>query len=149
MSGASRSHVLITDNVFFALKQALQGSCRVYSSDLRLWIQSAKLFAYPDVMVSCDEEQVFPGPTESLMNPALIIEVLSKTTRNYDRGDKFMYYRSLPSLHLMRSQKALEAARRAMQAGRKQPKQPARAEVQKYKNGRPARMARSRSAVWG
>ena len=82
VSGATRRHVLITDNVVGLLRASLKESCVVYSSNLRLWIDSPRLFTYPNAMVSCGEERMYPGPTESLMNPVLIIEVLSKSTRN-------------------------------------------------------------------
>jgi len=66
---------------------------------MRLWVESAKLFTYPDIMVTCGDRTYFESAgTMSLTNPVLIAEVLSKATRNYDKGDKFTFYRSIPSV---------------------------------------------------
>jgi Uma2 family endonuclease len=99
MAGASPPHVLITGNVAAELHAQLKGRpCRVYSSDLRVRVSETGLYTYPDVVVVCGEQQFDDEKGESLLNPTLIVEVLSETTEAYDRGDKFGHYRRLPSL---------------------------------------------------
>ena len=98
MAGASNAHNLITGNLFIELSLKLRGKpCRTYTSDMKVRIGEGKKFFYPDVLVSCASE------TEDLTTyymdqPRLIIEVLSKSTEGFDRGDKFKFYRSIPSL---------------------------------------------------
>ena len=98
MAGASRNHNIITGNLSFCLKQALTKNCYVYSSDMRLKIQKKGLYTYPDILVTCDNEDFADEHMDTLLNPKLIIEVLSKSTESYDRGKKFEMYRSLDSL---------------------------------------------------
>jgi Uma2 family endonuclease len=99
MSGASSWHVWIVVNVSAELRQQLKGKpCRVSASDFRLRVTPAGLYTYPDVMVVCGEPQFADDQKDTLLNPILIVEVLSKSTRNYDRNRKFQYYRKLPSL---------------------------------------------------
>lgn len=92
-------HVLIVTNLVGELSQKLrQRPCKVYSTDLRLKVSPAGLYTYPDVMVTCGEEKYDDEHADTLLNPSLIIEVLSESTKNYDRGQKFETYRTLPSL---------------------------------------------------
>ena len=100
MSGASRKHNLIGINLVISLGTQLRGkNCEMYSSDMRVHVPATGLFTYPDVAVVCgepkfrDEERL-----DTLLNPTLLIEVLSPSTENYDRGKKFEDYRSLESL---------------------------------------------------
>src|ERR1700735_57548 len=99
MSGASRRHVWITANVLGNLWQQLKGKpYRVSASDFRLRVTPAGLYTYPDVMVVCGEPQFADEQKDTVLNPVLIVEVLSESTRDYDRGRKFQHYRKLPSL---------------------------------------------------
>ncbi len=97
MVGARQDHVVVSGNIFAGLKQRLRGTpCRAYIADLKLRVESADAFFYPDVMVSCH-----PGDLKNpqyISNPTLIVEVLSDSTAAYDRGGKFVAYRSLESL---------------------------------------------------
>lgn len=97
MAGASESHVTVALNLATLLRAHVRGSpCRVYISDMKVRVDSADSFFYPDVFVTCN-----PGDAgEPLMkrNPTLIVEVLSESTAAYDRGAKFAHYRELPSL---------------------------------------------------
>ena len=78
----------------------MQRPCRVYSQALRVCVSPTGLYTYPDVVVTCGEEQFVGGPGSStLLNPLLIVEVLSESTRDYDRGAKFEHYRTLRSLN--------------------------------------------------
>ena len=99
MAGASRRHGLIVTNIIAELRQQLKGKpCEVYASDLRLRVTPAGLYTYPDVMVVCGDVQFADDRKDTVLNPAVLIEVLSESTRDYDRGRKFEYYRTLPSL---------------------------------------------------
>ena len=97
MAGAEDRHVTVTMNIAFALRQHLSGSpCRTYMSDMRLSVAAAGSYFYPDVMVTCSSADQASALVKA--EPKLIIEVLSSSTAADDRGQKFSYYRSLPSL---------------------------------------------------
>jgi Uma2 family endonuclease len=99
MTGASRKHILITLGVAAALREQLRGRpCETYSSEMRVRIPSANLYTYPDVVVACGKPEFEDAEVDTLLNPVLIVEVLSKSTAAYDRRQKFDYYRTLPSL---------------------------------------------------
>lgn len=99
MSGGTTNHNKIAGNFYAYLKFALRGQrCDIYIGDVRLWIPRHRLYTYPDVMV-IQGEPVYTGKnTTTVMNPCLIVEVLSKSTKNYDQGDKFLAYRSISEL---------------------------------------------------
>jgi len=99
MAGGTDKHASITLNVAAELRQRLRSKpCRVYSTDLRLRVTPTGLYAYPDVMVICGDVQYADGHHDIVLNPRLIVEVLSRSTKSYDLGEKFEHYRSLPSL---------------------------------------------------
>ena len=99
MSGASRPHVLIVGNLGRELGNQLEAvPCEIYTTDMRLRVAPNGLYSYPDVMVACGEPQFADDQIDTLLNPLLIVEVLSDSTQNYDRGRKFDQYRMLPSL---------------------------------------------------
>jgi Uma2 family endonuclease len=99
MAGASLAHVLITDNVARELGNQLRESpCLVLSSDMRVKVTATGLYTYPDVVVVCDPPAMEGGPHDTLLNPTLIVEVLSPSTEAYDRGEKFAHFRRLASL---------------------------------------------------
>ena len=99
MAGATRKHSLIVTNLVFELVGQLRAKpCEVHSADMRLRVASTGLYTYPDVVVVCGEPQFADDQRDTLLNPALVIEVLSESTENYDRGRKFELYRTLPSL---------------------------------------------------
>lgn len=99
MSGAKRTHNIITVNLITSLNNRLKGSsCRPYGSDMRIHIPKNTLFTYPDISVVCGREEYLDNDERNLLNPSVIIEVLSPSTRSYDRGDKFKLYRDIPSL---------------------------------------------------
>ncbi|MBN2885831.1 MAG: Uma2 family endonuclease [Chromatiaceae bacterium] len=112
MAGGSEEHNLIVANVVREFGNQLKGRpCRVYPSDMKVHIAAADVGAYPDVMVICGERAFHDGRRDVVTNPVLIVEVLSDSTEAYDRGDKFRYYRSLPSLqaYLLLSQERMQA----------------------------------------
>ena len=95
MSGATANHALITGNIFAELRQQLKGrGCIPFMNDLKLRV--ADNFYHPDVMVCCDESD--KSDPYYRQRPALIVEVLSKTTQQYDRTHKAEIYRAIPSL---------------------------------------------------
>jgi Uma2 family endonuclease len=97
MTGGSLNHNQIAGNVYAFLKFALRGkSCKPYISDLRLWIPRYHQYTYPDILVIDGEPLFQPQRKDTILNPCLIVEVLSKSTQNHDRTDKFRYYRSIP-----------------------------------------------------
>ncbi|AUB81056.1 Uma2 family endonuclease [Candidatus Thiodictyon syntrophicum] len=99
MAGGTETHNLICGNVLRELGTRFKGRpCYVYTSDMKVRIESANLGTYPDVMAVCGERRFWDERRDVITNPTLIVEVLSDSTESYDRGDKFAYYRSLPSL---------------------------------------------------
>ncbi len=99
MAGASRNHNVIVANVIRELGvQLIDAQCTVYPSDMRLKIQEADKFVYPDVMVVCGEERFLDDRQDTILNPTVIVEILSDSTEAYDRGSKFAHYRRLDSL---------------------------------------------------
>ena len=103
MTGASRRHNLIAASVIRELGNRLKGRpCEVYPSDMRVQVNWRHLrrFFYPDVTVVCGEPRFADEHVDTLLNPTVIIEVLSASTENYDRGEKFASYRRLPSLQV-------------------------------------------------
>lgn len=98
MAGASRRHNRINLNVAIALDSQLKArGCDVYTGDMRVRVPAADLYTYPDVTVVCGEPELDDAEVDTLLNPTLIVEVLSRTTESYDRGVKFAYYRTLSS----------------------------------------------------
>jgi Uma2 family endonuclease len=99
MAGGSPAHNAIAFNVAVALGPLLRGrGCRGYSSDMRIKVSESGLYTYADVVVVCGQPRFDNDHQDTLLNPTLIVEVLSPTTEAYDRGDKFAHYRRLESL---------------------------------------------------
>jgi len=99
MSGASEPHNLIVSSTNFTLYGQLRGrGCKIYLSDMKVHTPSTGSFTYPDITVVCGDAELNDKERDVLLNPTLIIEVLSPTTEQYDRGKKFQRYREIPSL---------------------------------------------------
>src|SRR5260370_1342730 len=93
MGGASEVHNLIAGNIFGELRQQLkERSGRVYISDMRVKVHSVGLYTYPDVVIVCGEPEFEDNEFDTLLNPTVLIEVLSKSTERYDRIAKTSYY---------------------------------------------------------
>jgi Uma2 family endonuclease len=108
MSGGTPLHSQIATNLAREIGNKLKDrDCIPYNSDLRLKVEATGLFTYPDLSVVCGPLQFAPGTDDTVVNPTLIIEVLSDSTEAYDRGKKFENYRQMPSLreYLLVSQK--------------------------------------------
>jgi Uma2 family endonuclease len=99
MSGASLPHNRIQMNFVRKVGNFLEGKgCDVFGSDLRVHIPTNGLYTYPDAVIVCGAPDVGDEEMDTLLNPAVIVEVLSRSTQSYDRGDKFALYRAIPSL---------------------------------------------------
>ena len=99
MSGGTVEHNRIVRNLVRQLDVALEGKgCEVFPSAPRLYVKQRKLFAYPDVTVVCGQPRMLTGRKDTITDATLIVEVLSPSTQDYDRNEKFRNYRSLPSL---------------------------------------------------
>ena len=99
MSGAGNRHNIIAINIIVSLANSLKGkSCQPFGSDMRIHIPQNTLFTYPDISIICGDIINADEDENSTMNPTIIFEILSPSTRNYDRGIKFMLYRAIPTL---------------------------------------------------
>ena len=99
MTGASLAHNAIVSNIIREVSIQLKGRpCQVYANDVKVLIPAAEAGTYPDLVALCGEAAVPDDRRDVLLNPSLIVEVLSDSTEAYDRGDKFALYRQLPSL---------------------------------------------------
>ncbi len=96
MTGATTNHNRIVGNFHAALHQACKRQpYEVFVNDQRLWIRDLRIYTYPDVMLVAGDIQFQEGRKDTIMNPSLIIEVLSPSTRSYDQNDKFSAYRTI------------------------------------------------------
>jgi Uma2 family endonuclease len=99
MAGGTRAHSLISTNVTGELRAGLKNTpCVTYNADLRIKSELTGLYTYPDVSVVCGEQRFLDNEEDTLLNPTLVVEVLSDSTEAYDRGKKLEYYRRIPSL---------------------------------------------------
>ncbi|MFT4924347.1 MAG: Uma2 family endonuclease [Phenylobacterium sp.] len=108
MAGASKTHNLISSNLVRIIGNALLNKpCSVYASDMRVKSEGANKYCYPDVVATCQDEKFEDEKEDTLLNPLLIIEILSDSTEGYDRGDKFFHYRQIGSFveYILISQK--------------------------------------------
>ena len=99
MAGGSERHNLIAANIIIALGVQLRDRpCRVYPSDLKVRVPNSNRFFYPDVSVICGETQFADEERDVILNPILVVEVLSESTEAFDRGKKFSSYQQIASL---------------------------------------------------
>lgn len=99
MAGASPRHNMISSNVVRLLSAALDaGPCRVFGSDQRVRVEATRSYVYPDVTIACGQLDFTSERPPSLRNPTLLVEVLSPTTEDHDRGAKLAHYRRTPSV---------------------------------------------------
>ncbi|MEN9611283.1 MAG: hypothetical protein RLZZ628_2097 [Bacteroidota bacterium] len=100
MPGSKANHNEIAMNIGSAIKFAIKPLSkifRIFNSDQKIYIEAENIVVYPDVLVICEAPQFWNGREDLIINPLLIVEVLSKSTRKYDKSDKFMLYQNLPS----------------------------------------------------
>lgn len=99
MAGASKEHVRISGNLYFHLRLQLQGKpCEPFNSDMRIKVATSGLYTYPEVSVACAPLQFEDAQGDTLVNPKVLIEVLSPSTEHHDRHFKFKHYRRLDSV---------------------------------------------------
>ena len=99
MAGASLPHTRIKDNLARMLNNQLEGGpCFAATSDLRVKVSATGLYTYPDAVVICDEPEFEDADVDTLLNPRVIIEVLSESTAGYDQGRKYRHYQRIESL---------------------------------------------------
>jgi Uma2 family endonuclease len=99
LAGTSKEHNIIAGNLIAVLKSQLrEKSCEVFFSELRVRVPSTSLYTYPDIIVVCGEQKFEDKEFDTLLNPTLIIEILSESTESYDRGKKFENYLQFESL---------------------------------------------------
>jgi Uma2 family endonuclease len=114
MTGVSRAHNLIAGNLFGELRQQLRSrGCETYMSDVRVRVSKTGLYTYPDIAVACEPIVFEDDHVDTLLNPVVVVEVLSPSTEAYDRGEKFAHYRRLGSLqeYLLVSQETMRVER--------------------------------------
>jgi len=98
MAGGTRPHSLVATNLLRELSARLKDTdCVVYNSDLRVKVEPTGLFTYPDVSVACGRQRFLDAEEDTLLDPIVVIEVLSDSTEAYDRGKKFEHYRQIPT----------------------------------------------------
>ena len=101
MAGGTPTHAALAAAVIGVLRQAVKPSCLVFSSDLKLRIESSDLSTFPDASVVCGPQKVSARDANALTNPAIVVEVTSRSTEDYDRGDKLSHYKQLASLRVV------------------------------------------------
>jgi Uma2 family endonuclease len=97
MAGASPNHALLANSVGALLRGQVPPGCRTFNADLRIKVDSAGLYTYADCTVICGDPQYASDQRAAILNPVLIVEVLSPSTEGYDRGKKFEFYRTIGS----------------------------------------------------
>lgn len=98
MAGGTELHARLAAQITFLLRLKLQNRCRVYGSDLNVYLEKQDQCVYPDAMVVCGEPRFWGKRKDVIANPTLLVEVLSPSTEAYDRSDKAIYYRGLASV---------------------------------------------------
>lgn len=98
MSGGSYRHAQITVNISRFIGNKITGDCDVLSNDIKVWFEGLHKFYYPDITVLCGDPIFYKKRDDSILNPTLIVEVLSSSTEARDRGEKLLAYQSLKSL---------------------------------------------------
>jgi Uma2 family endonuclease len=99
MAGTTYEHTVIKDNLARKAGNQLEnGTCRALTSDMRVKVNATGLYTYPDIAIVCDRPQFEDEVFDTLLNPRVVVEVLSDSTEKYDRGVKFGHYRQIPSL---------------------------------------------------
>ena len=98
MAGGTLTHAELGGALIALLRTALAGQCRIFSSDAKVRIEATDLSTFPDGSVVCGSPQTSPIDKNAIVNPSLLFEVTSRSTEDYDRGEKLSHYKQLPSL---------------------------------------------------
>ncbi len=97
MAGGTDSHIQISFNLTRLISERSRGKCRAYQSEMKVRVEDSDTFYYPDVTVVCGEQQYYKGRRDVIENPILLAEVLSESTQEYDKNDKFFAYQKIGS----------------------------------------------------
>jgi len=98
MAGASKNHDRIGVDLVTSVNTTLKNSkCEVFSNEMKIWSKAKNFFAYPDLTIVCGKAEFYEDRDDILTNPLVIFEVLSKSTKSFDRAEKFDFYRSIPT----------------------------------------------------
>jgi len=98
MAGGNIDHQQIVGNISRILGNKLYGKCRIFPIEMKVWIKKRNKFFYPDVTVICEKPNFYKNRRDTIDNPVMIIEVLSKSTASFDRAEKFLSYQTLATL---------------------------------------------------
>lgn len=98
MAGGTPTHAALAAAAIGVYRQALLGRCTVYTSDAKVRVEASDFSAFPDVSIVCGERLASPIDVNAIINPSVLIEVTSRSTEDYDRGEKLSHYQRLPSL---------------------------------------------------
>ena len=98
MAGGNINHQQITTNLTVSLSNNLRGKCRVFPIEMKVWVKKRNKFFYPDITIICDKPNFYKNRRDTIDNPKMIIEVLSKSTASFDRAEKFLSYQTLATL---------------------------------------------------
>lgn len=98
MSGAHINHQQIVSNITTFLGAKIRGRCRIFPSEMKVWVKKRDKFFYPDLTIICDAPSFYKKRRDTIDNPKLIIEVLSKSTASFDKAEKFLSYQTLAAL---------------------------------------------------
>ncbi len=98
MARGTDSHIQFSFNVTRIISEKLRGKCRAYQSEMKVRVAEADTFYYPDVTVVCGDRQFYKGRRDVIENPILLVEVLSESTQEYDKNDKFFGYQEIDSV---------------------------------------------------
>jgi Uma2 family endonuclease len=112
ISGGTLNHARIAANALSRLNEQLRGEpCEAVGSDLRLYSEQFGFYTYPDIVITCGQVKLQDRHNDTIMDATAIVEILSPSTKNYDRGEKFRFYRALPSFseYVVLSQDAIRA----------------------------------------
>lgn len=119
MSGGTLTHARLSAKIIFLLSRSLSQSCQVFSSDLKIYAATVNEGMYPDVSLLCGEPEFYDGRRDILLNPTVVCEVLSPSTREYDQSLKASFYRAIPSLQtiILLDSETIYAQRQARHGG--------------------------------
>lgn len=110
MAGGTREHIRISSNIEKSLDKQLFGTCETFQSEMKVWVETLNKFYYPDVTVVCGEIKYYKKRRDALENPIVLVEVLSESTKIYDKEDKFFAYQNIETFReylLVHQDKAL------------------------------------------
>lgn len=122
MAGASQNHNRLALDLGTSANSALKNTrCEAFMSDMKVWSKAKNYFTYPDLTIVCGKAEFYEDRDDIITNPLVIFEVLSKSTKNYDRAEKFDFYRSIPSFqeYILIDQDSIHVEQRYMETRNK------------------------------